>query len=151
MSSTTISASAVNCTHVKTPCPDCPFSRKVKPGALGGSHATTFIGQAYGPFLLPCHKHCDFDDPQWKQKTIDTPQCAGAAMFRANIGVATYLPEQIYRLPANHQDVFSSAAEFMSHHMALPLEYTLEILKVLTPQELLKQQLARQSNIRFGE
>ena len=140
---------AINCTHVKTPCPDCPFSRSVRPGALGGSPATTFIGQAYGPFILPCHKHCDFNDPQWKAKTINTPQCAGAAIFRANVGVAPLLPDAIHKLPANHEAVFSTAAEFLSHHMMLPLEYAQEVLSTLTPAELCKQQMGRSTNMTF--
>lgn len=149
MESTPTVTRAVNCTHVQKPCKDCPFSREVKPGALGGSPVNTYIGQAYGPFVIPCHKHCDFTDPDWKQKTIDTPQCAGVAIFRANIGVSPYLPAMIHTLAPNHDAVFSSPAEFMAHHMALPLEYAQHILKTLTPSELLKQQLARQSNLSF--
>lgn len=141
--------SAANCTHVKTPCPACPFSRTVKPGALGGSPATTYIGQAQGPFILPCHVHCNFDDPQWKSKTMETPQCAGAAIFRANLGVDSTLPDMVHKLPPNHKYVFSTHAEFLSHHMALPLEYAQEILEDLTPDMLLGQQLARQSNKYF--
>ena len=100
---------------VKTPCPDCPFSKRCTPGALGGSPPSVYIGQARGPFTLPCHKHCDFDDPDWKSKSVQTPQCAGAAIFRTLAGMAGRLPKEIPLLPANSV-VFANEYEFLAHH-----------------------------------
>lgn len=127
---------------VKEPCPECPFSRTVTPGALGGTRPDAYVGQAAGPFTLPCHKHCDFDDPEWKGKAVLTPQCAGAAIYRTHIGVADRMPEGIPILPANPQ-VFSSAAEFVSHHTGKPLAETESIYSAEKVRELTLEQLIR--------
>lgn len=107
---------------VKKPCPQCPFNRAVEPGALGGSPPEAFIGQVQGPFVLPCHRHCDFDDPEWKAKAGQVAQCAGAAIFRTHIGVAAQMPAAIPVLPANAQ-VFADEYEFLAHHTGLDPEY----------------------------
>lgn len=136
-------------TNVKTPCPDCPFSRGVKPGALGGSSIPTYLGQAHGPFMLPCHKHCDFDDPDWKAKARYTPQCAGAAMFRANVGVAGMMPEAIHALPSNPDQVFASAAEFLAHHSQVPVPLAQQILRVNPVIAMLQEELRNQAVMNF--
>lgn len=133
-------------TNVKTPCSQCPFSRKVEPGALGGSPPETYIGQAAGPFVLPCHHQCDFDDPQWKDKLGETPQCAGAAIFRSNIRVSKRMPASIYTLAQNHVDVFATSAEFLAHHKKIRVSDAVVQLKIETPDMLLEKQLSRASN-----
>lgn len=105
---------------VSTPCPDCPFSRTCRPGALGGSSPFVYIGQAHAPFALPCHMHCNFSDPDWKAKAGEVAQCAGAAIYRTHVGVAQWMPPEMPRMPANPV-VFSSPSEFVAHHMRLPL------------------------------
>lgn len=136
-------------THMQQVCKACPFSRTVEPGALGGSSPETYLGQAAGPFVLPCHLHCDFEDPDWKAKSINTPQCAGAAIYRANIGVAWGLPDAIHHLAPNVEAVFATPEEFLAHHKSITL---LEAGKQLTEvpiSELRARQIARQSNIKF--
>lgn len=108
-------------------CPECPFSRAVEPGALGGSHPYKYIGQAIGPFVLPCHMHCNFEDPQWREKSFETPQCFGASTFRANIGVQALMPTQFPRVPQDTSTVFASAAEFLAHHTKLSLREAVAI------------------------
>lgn len=132
--------------NVMSPCPDCPFSRTVKPGALGGSPPETFIGQAYGPFILPCHKTCNFSDPLWKDKTIDTPQCAGAAIFRANIGLNGQFPAVIHQLAPNKDKVFANAAEFYAHHKQISQFEACKQLLVTPPAMLLHRQMNRSTN-----
>ena len=131
-----------------SPCIACPFTKTVEPGALGGSEPETCIGQAYGPFILPCHMACDFDDPEWKAQTVATPQCAGAAAFRAKVGIAPYLPSGIHKLPP-HPNVFEGPVQFLAHHQGIGQDKALEQLLKTPPAELLKQQLARQDNIVF--
>lgn len=132
--------------NCKTPCPDCPFSKRVKPGALGGSQPEVYIGQTMGPFVIPCHKHIDYRDPQWREKSFETPQCAGAAVFRTHIGRAIYMPKQIHTLPPN-PDVFADAAEFLAHHRQIPLEQARHLLSIRTPDDLFMEQIRRASNI----
>ena len=127
---------------VKEPCPSCPFSRSVTPGALGGTRPDAYVGQAAGPFTLPCHKHCDFDDPDWKAKAALTPQCAGAAIYRTHTGVADKMPEGIPVMPAN-PGVFSSAAEFVAHHSGMPLAEAKSIYSAGKIKSLAVEQLIR--------
>ena len=103
---------------VAKPCPSCPFNRKVSPGALGGSPVETYIGQIHGPFVIACHMHIDFRDPTWDvlHRYATTPQCAGAAIFRANCHITNRLPKSIPRAAANRDIVFSNVAEFAAHH-----------------------------------
>lgn len=107
----------MSCSIVGKVCPECPFSRAVKPGALGGSPPEKYIAQSIGPFVLPCHLHCDFTNPDWKAKVIDTPQCLGAATFRANLGVDCVMPPALIRAKPDHETVFSNHAEFVAHHL----------------------------------
>ena len=114
-----------------SPCSDCPFSRLIKPGTLGGSAPTVYVGQTIGPFLLHCHLAQGY---RFKETDgFAVAQCAGAAIFRANIGVADQLPDELHRLPADHDAVFSSHAEMMAHHMECPVEVAEQILERYPP------------------
>lgn len=95
------------------PCAECPFARATAPGQLGGSFPTVFIGQAYGPFMLSCHM-----DPAYAadRRSPDLLQCAGAAIFRANVGVAALMPKKLHALPADGKLVFATPAELLAHH-----------------------------------
>lgn len=103
---------------VANPCPECPFNRRVKPGTLGGSPVSTYLGQIVGPFAIACHMHIDFQDAAWRDATTyaGTPQCAGAAVMRANIGVDVLMPERLPRAQSNRVAVFADLAEFVVHH-----------------------------------
>ena len=104
----------------KEPCHECAFLRTCPPGLLGGSPVETYIGQALGPFSVPCHLQTDFRDPEWKDKAWDVQQCGGLAVFRTNIGIADRMPDALPCLPAS-SDVFATMAEFVAHHLQIPL------------------------------
>lgn len=137
----------------KVPCKECAFRRDITPGALGGSPPETYIGQAYAPFAIPCHCHCDFDDPDWKKKAGpgETPQCAGVAVFRANIGAHGKLPAVLTPLEPDFKTVFGNPVEFLAHHKQISVDEAFEYLT--TPgtsiPDLVMQQLNRQDNINF--
>lgn len=132
--------------HMAAPCGSCPFTRTSQPGNLGGSPVEVYIGQTHGPFVLPCHCACNFDDPNWKDKALDTPQCAGAAIFRANIGVAAELPPALHTLPADYERVFSDAEEFVAHHLDISYGRAAVLLAQTPPETLLRRELRK-----FGE
>jgi len=135
----------------RQPCKSCPFSRSVEPGALGGSPVEMYIGQSVGPFLLPCHKTCDLDDPDWKKSfEHNSLQCAGAAIYRANIGVANLLPSGILRLPQDKDTVFASHAEFVAHHLQVRLYVAEAILRSTTPAQLLRIEMSK-PEVRFTD
>jgi hypothetical protein len=54
------------------PCSDCPFSRESFRGWLGPATAEQWIAGAHGEGQVPCHVHPNV-------------QCAGMAIFRANV------------------------------------------------------------------
>lgn len=103
----------------KHPCPECPFLTTVTPGALGGGTIERFVGQAAGPFYIPCHMHIPYTTPGWTAHAIELPHCIGALNFRANTGLdqrfAPTLP-----LPRGEKDprIFASCADFARHHGA---------------------------------
>lgn len=135
--------------HMKAPCATCPFARTTAPGTLGGSPVETYIGQVHGPFVLPCHCAVNYDDPQWREKAIDTPQCAGAAIFRANVGAAAKMPAAIHKLPGGHPNVFSNEAEFVAHHKGVPYEDADRALKFIGTDFLLNRELERAGVITY--
>lgn len=102
-------------TKLKAPCQECPFRRSIAPGALGGSDAIVYVGQAAGPFWIPCHMAIDFNDPNWKTN-YETPQCGGAAIFRANCGFAERQPAVMLQMAADTETVFASPEELVAHH-----------------------------------
>lgn len=131
--------------NMPAPCAECPWSKNVTPGALGGSTPDVYIGQAYGPFILPCHMACDFSDPDWKSKVNTTAQCAGAASFRASVGVAEALPDALHKLEP-HPDVFKTPGEFVAHHCKVGIAAANMVLALSPPSTLMRRQLARQTN-----
>lgn len=128
---------------VKEPCPECAFRRDIKPGALGGSAPEVYVGQAEGHFMVPCHMHCDFSDPHWRDKAFETPQCAGLAVYRANQGLDRGLPDVIQRRAENRDLVFASHAEFYAHHKGISMAEAEAQLRALPPKKLLAMQLSR--------
>jgi hypothetical protein len=89
------------CQHER-PCSDCPWARASLAGWLGGNTVEEWLGFARGEGAIPCH-------------VLDGAECAGAAIFRANI---SKLPRNraVLRLPADPQAVFANPMEFLAHH-----------------------------------
>jgi hypothetical protein len=86
----------------RDPCSDCPWRRDALPGWLGEMTAGEWIQAAHGEARIDCH-------------TVIGPQCAGAAIYRANMCKKPRDPK-VLRLPVDHQEVFSSPTEFCDHH-----------------------------------
>lgn len=124
--SATAASSCNSCSQSDKACSSCPFSRQCEPGGLGGSPIEVYLGQILGPFFLPCHAAKGY-------KGNDTPlspehmQCAGAAIFRANIGVGEAMPNPLLKLPKeSDSNVFDSLGEFIHHHTKhLPFNHLL--------------------------
>lgn len=132
-----------------TPCGSCPWTRRVRPGALGGSSAETFIGQVYGPMWLPCHDRQDFSDPGWRLKR-GVAQCVGAAVFRGVYGhTAAALPPGLLDAsacaPSASGKVFGSFAEFLAHHKQITLIEAMAQLREEPPLVLLAKEFMRLS------
>lgn len=104
----------------KSPCKECPFRKnnKLKGEFPGGSHPFVYVGQSVGPFWLPCHMDKEYNDKESDPKAVD--QCAGAAIYRANTGSASRMPEPLLSLPKDMETVFKSHEEFLSHYLNIP-------------------------------
>lgn len=87
----------------KAPCSDCPFRRDSLPGWLGGSTSAQYAKLACSDEIILCH-------------TVIGPQCAGAAIYRANI-CKEVRSKKVLRLPKDKVKVFAWVTEFMEHHM----------------------------------
>ncbi len=82
----------------ESPCSTCPFARTCEIGATGGASVFKLAGQANGPFMFPCHSTHDSSKLEERLKAADpaaNSQCAGAAIFRANVGVAGHMPDPL--------------------------------------------------------
>jgi hypothetical protein len=124
----------------KAACPGCPFSRTCDlapdDGRLGDP--TRFVGQAAGPFRLPCHAAPGYT----ATPDFSFPQCAGAAAFRTHLGVARLMPEGIYTRPAD-PGVFATPAELYAFHLRVPPAVAEEIDASLPPALLLAMEMRR--------
>ena len=120
-----------NTKKLKRPCKACPFIRATEGGgsSLGGSPPETYIGQAGGPFVLPCHATYDPSLSAKEQDLTQTQQCAGAAIFRANTGVGAFLPPHLHTLPPDKVTVLGTWAEFLAHHRQITLEAAQDLLR----------------------
>ena len=125
----------------KKPCKECPFARNnnLTGSKPGGADPTTYIGQSEGPFWLPCHMEKEYVGKQTDPLKVN--QCAGAAIYRANVGVASKMPSQLLHLPENKEDVFASHAELLSHYVKIPLEISQVILTENSIKMLLEHEL----------
>lgn len=128
------------------PCSTCPFRKTVEPGATGGSDPTVFIGQAFGPFFLPCHSSPGYEEGRRSTKHI---QCAGAAIFRANCKVDKLMPKQLLSLPPDRELVFYGPHDFLAHHLQSEIKAWL-ILSITPPTTLLQMELSK-NGVQFLE
>lgn len=86
------------------PCSDCPFARTALPGWLGGASAEDWMGAVGGDLPMDCH-------------VLEGAQCAGGAIFRANLCKLPRSREAL-RLKPDTKRVFATREEFMEHHCA---------------------------------
>ena len=86
-----------------TPCRECPWRRTALPGWLGPCTAEEWTQYAHGETIMDCHM---------AKREL---QCAGAAVFRANVAKQTRTNEAL-KLPPDTTTVFASDAEFLAYH-----------------------------------
>jgi hypothetical protein len=92
--------------QIVKPCSDCPWARSSLAGWLGAADPDDWLLAVHGEARVECHVYADC-------------QCAGAAIYRANMAKSVRSPE-LLRLPADRVLVFATPAEFLAHH-AMPL------------------------------
>lgn len=102
--------------QLTVPCGDCPFSRSSLSGWLGSSTPEEYLALARSDARIDCHT---LKIGSTKTRRPMHWQCAGAAIFRANIVKSPRNPEAM-KLPANRTAVFSNPDEFLAHHKKRP-------------------------------
>lgn len=105
-------------------CSTCPYARTTLKEYLDtrGDNGEAFIGQAVTSSLLPCHM-MDAEGQGMAHVHTGQDQCAGAAKFRANLGVAPHLSDALGKLEGDTVNVFATPAELLAHHKGWELEY----------------------------
>jgi len=94
---------ATTSTHQhQQPCSDCPWHRESLPGWLGSLTPDQWIRDVHGEVLILCH-------------AVIGPECAGAAIYRANVGKRPRDPKRLM-LPPDRATVFATPLEFRQHH-----------------------------------
>lgn len=88
------------------PCEDCPFRRTAVKGWLADQSPADYCQMAHSDDLIQCHTK-KFPDG-------NHVQCAGAAIYRAN--VAKYCHPPNLKLPGDKEVVFGSPVEFVEYH-----------------------------------
>lgn len=96
--------------HTKA-CSDCPWARTAVPGWLGERSAEQWLEAARSEARIDCHTRKETRFTNW--------QCAGAAIFRANIAK---LPRdaRLLRLGSDRVRIFSNHEEFLAYHTREP-------------------------------
>lgn len=119
------------------PCRSCAFRVvcETTPDALGGSNWQTYVGQLQAGFYLPCHETYNRARTFKDQRPDEAPQCAGAAIFRANLGLTTCTGRAPLALPADHDNVFSTFPEFVAHYTGCTPMQAERLLRAVTPEE----------------
>jgi hypothetical protein len=96
--------------HVR-PCGDCPWRRDALKGWTGASTTKEWLTYAHGEDIVYCHT---MSGP--RDGSTMGPQCAGLAIYRANVCKIPRNRAQQLILPADRGAVFASPAEFKQYH-----------------------------------
>jgi len=92
------------------PCNDCPWRYDSTEGWLGPYSARQWIDLANSDEAIACHETIQ-ESGSWNGAF----QCAGAALYRGNVGKLPRDPEvAVMQEPGN--DCFISSMEFLEHH-----------------------------------
>jgi hypothetical protein len=99
------------------PCNDCPWRRVATAGWLGPYGAARWLEIAHSESPVACHKTIRVENPgdegDWADPAMR--QCRGIAIFRDHVCKSPRHPD-IETGPEDHENVFSTHAEFLSHH-----------------------------------
>jgi hypothetical protein len=98
----------------KRPCVDCPFGRISLQGWLGPYDTRGWLEVVHGEGRMECHTMKAAEEEAW--------QCAGGAIFRANVHKAPR-DGALLVLPRDDRRVFGSNREFWEHHTKEPFPW----------------------------
>lgn len=94
----------------RSPCGGCPWRTVAIPGWLGPWRADEWIALAHSDEPIACHESIQEDD-SWEGAL----QCAGSAVYRANVCKLPRNPEVAVGTP-DRQTIFAKPSAFLAHH-----------------------------------
>lgn len=97
------------------PCDECPWRRASIPGYVGPHDAGAWRDAIHSDAPIACHKTITSEG----EETTYSHQCAGAAIYRANVHKLPRDPD-VVTLPADRERVFANDREFLAHHDLRP-------------------------------
>lgn len=89
----------------RKPCADCPFTKNALNGWLGANTLREWLAMIHGEAYIDCH-------------CTTNQQCAGAAIFRANLCKTPRHSRALRLEPDNGELVFTTDNQFIAHHTA---------------------------------
>lgn len=101
--------------YCKTPCKECPFTKKSLPGYLGGFTIEATLESVFSESSFKCHL---------TREVKDKKECAGRMLFVSKLG-KVFRDEQLEKIRKAIQNSTSeetknnilSYAEFKKHHL----------------------------------
>ncbi len=136
----------------KNPCSGCPFSKTGDPtkgGTKDPVNPLRLIGQARGPFMLPCHEEPNYMAER-QGTTYQLAQCAGGAIYRSNTGIADMFPAAFHILPEDKDKVYGTPAELYAGYTGCSATEADGVLKATPPEVLLQAEMDRQEVRVYG-
>lgn len=97
------------------PCAECPWVRTAVAGHLGPHTPEEWVEMAHGESPIACHMTIDHADQDW----TELRQCAGSAVFRANVYKTPRHP-LVALGERDTETVFAWDNEFIDHHQGEP-------------------------------
>lgn len=100
------------------PCNDCPWRRNAVPGWLGPYDAQEWVQMAHGEEPIACHQTIkdvdDYGTGDWNHPAMK--QCAGAAIYRANVCKSPRNPAVARADAPDRETVFATPYQFIEYH-----------------------------------
>lgn len=100
----------------KRPCTECPWRRDSLRSYLGPHDADEWLAMAHGESQIACHVTIPEGTPEDGSDLHEMTQCAGAAIFRANVFKSPRWATADEHLPRDTDTVFAWNDEFKDHH-----------------------------------
>lgn len=110
-------------------CGECPFRRASLQGYVGSDTPERFVAVSLSALTpMPCHMEIDYEQEDWETQLPHVHQCTGHAIFLSNTAKRSDNPE-VKKLPANREEFFSNAIEFLVYHGRMAQNKAVDVLR----------------------
>lgn len=103
---------------LKKPCAQCPYKRDSAPGWTGDYAPEDLVTVVQQEQDFPCHTLINYNDPDWRDNLEEAQQCAGWAVFAANMAKSPRDPEkrEFVKRAGRSAECFSFPPELIEYH-----------------------------------